>query len=365
MGRLTNGLSDFELETRQTLRDMPVIAITGPRGNGIIPKVGFLARIHCHVSGVLTVTLGGGTAAIDVLGPWNMFQRVRTAINGGKEVFSASGYGAHLIHLMSGEQYFPEQSRFSPASDPSHSAHVYNVPTAAGANNWEFGFTIPIAPNDDEFLGGFILQVESAQSSLGFDFNTAVYSLTPTLAPVLVTGAATATFAGNITPMIESFDIPVDDAKWPPVRALHLINEVEQDVSQTGDLLVDLVKDNVYLQVLHHLVLNAAPTSTAVDRLKILIQRSNLPYDMPAKNFLQEQRRRYKRDLPAGVFVHDLFYQGTPNGGNLRDVIHARDLTEFQSGISISSGATLGTTRKLRTISRMLEPLQMPSSRRA
>lgn len=365
MGRLTAGISDFEMQTRQTLRDMPAITLAGSRGNGNIPKVGFLSRIHWHFSGTLNVVLGGGTAALDVLGPWNLLNRIRVAINGGKEVYSVSGVGGHLVNLLRAEQYFPELSRWSPTADPAHSASVFAAATAAGNNAWEWGQVIPIAPNEDEFLGGFIVQVESAQSSLGFDFNTTIFSTTATVAPVLVTGAATATLTGSFTPMIEAFDIPADEAAWPPMRALHIINEQTQAVAQTGDNIVDLVKDNIYLQVLHHLVLNAVPSSTVFDRVKLAIQRSNIPYDMPAKNFLQLQRDRYRRDLPAGLLVHDFFNQGQPNYGSLRDVINARDLTEFQSIVTITSGATIGSIARIATILRQLEPLRSPSSRAA
>lgn len=359
MGSLTRPISPFDENTRQNLRDIPSINITGSRGQAILPKTGFLARIHCHVNGTLTVVLGGGTAALDVLGPWNIFNRVRTAINGGKEVYSVSGPGAHWVHLLQNYKYVPEDSGLSVI--PAHSAAVYSVPTAAGANVWDFGFTIPIAPNDDEMLGGFIVQTEAAQSVLGFDFNIAngsVASLLPSVAPVLVTGAATATFTGAITPLVETFDIPPDRTLWPPVQALHIITENVQAIAQTGDQFVDLLKDNIYLQIYHHLVANAAPSSLIFDRAKVAVQRSVFPYDIPARSLLQLQRYRYGRDLPAGLLVHDFFDQGAPNYGSFRDVIAAMDLTEFQSIVSISAGTPLGSVARVTTISRMLEPLK-------
>lgn len=356
MGSLTRAISAFDENTRQNLRDIPSITITGNRGQAILPKTGFLARIHCHVNGTLTVVLGGGTAALDVLGPWNLFNRVRAAINGGKEVYSVSGPGAHWVHLLQNWKYVPDESGL--ASNPAHSALVFAAPTASGANTWDFGFTIPIAPNDDEMLGGFIVQTEAAQSTLTFDFNQTISSLSATVAPVLVTGAATATFTGTVTPLVETFDIPPDQTLWPPVQALHIINENVQPIAQTGDQIIDLLKDNIYLQVIHHLVANAVPASTIFDRAKIAVQRSVFPYDLPARNMLQLQRYRYGRDLPAGLLVHDFFDQGSPNYGSFRDVIAAVDLTEFQSIVSISSGTTLGSVARVTSISRMLEPLK-------
>jgi hypothetical protein len=361
MGSLTRPISPFDENTRQNLRDIPAITIAGSRNQAVLPKTGFLARVHCHASGVLTVTLGGGTAALDVLGPWNLFNRVRVAINGGKEVFSASGNGAHIVDGNSSRKYIPQDSGWK--TDPAHAALVYAAPTSAGANNWEFGFTIPIAPNDDEMLGGFIVQTEAAQSTLTFDFNQSIYSTSATVAPVLVTGAATATFTGSITPLVETFDIPADRSLWPPVQALHIINENSYPIGQTGDLYVDLLKDNVYLQIYKYIILNSAPTSMSFDRSKLIIQRNIFPYDYPQKSLLQLQRYRYGRDLEAGVLLDDFFYQGHPNYGSFRDAINAMDLTEFQNDVLISSGATLGSVAQVRVISRMLEPLEQAQVR--
>lgn len=355
MGSLTSPISAFDENTRQNLRDIPQIAITGSRGQAILPKTGFLARIHVHVSGTQTIVLGGGTAALDVLGPYNMFNRVRCAINGGKEVYSVSGPGAHWVDSVANRISKPNESNLAVA--PAHAASVYNAPTAAGANLWEFGFTIPIAPNDDEMLGGFIVQTEAAQSTLGFDFNPTQYSLSASVSPVLTTGAATASFVGNITALVETFDIPPDRTLWPPVQALHIITENTQTLT-VGDNTVDLLKDNIYLQILHHLMAAAAPSSTIFDRMKLAVQRSVFPYDIPAKNLLQLQRYRYGRDLPAGLLINDFFYQGKPNYGSFRDVIAAMDLTEFQSVVTITTGTVVTAPSVLTTISRMLEPLK-------
>src|SRR6476646_6715589 len=90
--------TDFGKHSRQNFRPMNGLDFTASgRTSQPIPRVGYLGRIHIHFSGTLTVTLGGGTAALDALGPWNLCNRVRVQANSGQDIYSVSGYGAYLV----------------------------------------------------------------------------------------------------------------------------------------------------------------------------------------------------------------------------------------------------------------------------
>ena len=356
-------LTPFDAATRQTKRSYGSIDLTNSSGVPYaMPKTGFLGKITLNVGGTMTVTLGGGTAALDpILGPWGILNRIVLSINGSKQVYNADGLMSYGLLNTLGEALTPDDG-LNP-TPAAHAASIYSVPVAAGANAWALPFVIPVAPNDDELLGGFVNMYDALQASLTLTKPGAMYSTVPGVAPVLVTGAAVATFAGQAGVTAETFDIPAEQlAAFPPGGFLHVINQTQQGISNVGEQTVKLENEGVYLQILHHLALNGAGSSTAFDALALGSQFSYKHYDMTKAFVLWEQRMRYKRDLPAGFLDHNLFYQGDVNMGGWRDVFDAATVADFRSFITISSGATLGTNPTIRTLTRLLEPV--PTSAR-
>lgn len=355
----------FGKHTRQNFRAMTTMdfAASG-RVSQPLPRVGYLARIHVHFSGTLNVVLGGGTAALDVLGPWNACNRVRVQANSGQDIYSVSGYGAYLTDaVMTGGWLY----------DPSYESvlvpydlRVYSVPTNAGNNTWEFGYTIPIALSEWSELGLILLQNEMAQTTLAYEFNP-VYSLVATQAPVLVTGAATATLTGTFTPTLEYFAVPADPAHRPDISWVHQIIEFTQPIGAVGDNTINLLRDNLYVQILLHQILNNAPNTADLDRLRLVINQSDTPIDFNNKPLLQVQRRWYHRDTPVGSFMLDFFNQGIPNyKAGERDLLNGRATSELQILATIASGAVLGSNAsRFNYIARQLVQLTTPPSRQA
>lgn len=356
--------SPFGRKTRQNIRTLDALTYSqGQRATLALPRVGYLARLHWHFNGTCTVTLGGGTAAIDVLGPWNTHNRVRIQANSGTDIYSVSGYGGLLVdEVMAtpGRGYLVAEGQR--ASALSYAGQVYQAAASSGANTWDFGNTIPVAVNDMSELGLILLQNELASISLGLEFNSSIYSTTATVAPVLVTGAATATLTGTITPVIEYFAVPVEPEARPDISFLHQILEVTQPIAAVGDNTIPLIRENVYLGILHHVILNNAPNTTDIDRARLVINNSEVVYDTLKRGQIQLQRRRNNIDLPLGVWFYDLFNQGLPNMGDERDIINGKRTSELNSIVTIASGATLGSNAsRVNTITRQLVRLTAPA----
>lgn len=351
-------MTDFDLKTRQTKRSYGSIALPGGAGVPFpMPKTGFLAKITGCVDGTMTVTLGGGTAVLDpILGPWGIFSRLILSINGSKQVYNLDGLGAYGLLTTLGEALQPDDGLIN--TPYAHAAQVYAAGVGAGANTWKLPFVIPVAPNDDELLGGFINMYDALQATLVVQMPGAVYSLVAGVAPILVTGAAVASFAGNLKITAETFDLPAQAvASNPPGGFLHTLNMQQFPLAGTGEQQYKLENEGVYLSVLHHVAMNGISTSLTVDQLALGSQYSYKHYDMEKQFVLTEQRLRYKRDLPPGWFIHDLFYQGDVNLGGWRDVFDAATVSDFRTFVTITPGATLGTNPAVRVISRVLEPV--------
>jgi hypothetical protein len=356
--------SRFGQNTRQRMLPWNTVPYVGGQPSSQpLARVGYLARIHWHFTGVLTVTLGGGTAALDVLGPWNTANRIRLIANSGQDVFSTTGYGAYLVEITRGPRGFaPQDSGFY---NPAYNVRTYAAATAAGANNWEWGLTLPVALNEESEFGLILLQNDLSQMQLTFEWNALVTSLTPTVAPVLVTGAATATLTGNVVPEVESFTVPADIKSQPDISVVHQTLEVTQPVATVGDNVVNLFRTDTYIDLIHFLQLNNAPNTLDIDRWRLQFNVSDTPYDFANRVGLQIQRRRYGMDLPTGVVTYPLFDQGFAGFGDERDVVNARATSEFQSIVTIASTATLGSNARLSTIIRKLVAMEAPPTQLA
>jgi hypothetical protein len=244
--------------------------------------------------------------------------------------------------------------------NPGYNVRVYAVPAAAGANNWEFGLTMPVALNEESEFGLILLQNDLSQMQLTFEWNALIYSLTAGQSPLLVTGAATATLTGSVSPEVESFTVPADIKSQPDISVVHQTLEITQPVSAVGDNVVNLFRTDTYVDLLHFLQLNNAPNTLDIDRWRLQFNVSDTPYDFANRVGLQMQRRRFDFDLPNGVISYPLFDQGFAGFGDERDVINARSTSEFQSIVTIASGATLGANARLATIIRKLVAMEAP-----
>lgn len=354
----------FGKNTRQQFRPMNVLNFSASgRDSQTIPRVGYLARLHVSFTGTLTVTLGGGTAALDALGPWNAVSRVRVAANAGQDIYSTSGYGNFLVNMlmMRPFPYQPDTSVISPGL--SYAGQVFAAPTASGANTWEYGFTIPIAVNDESELGLILLQNDLAVTTFALEFNQ-VFSLTALQAPVLVTGAATAILTGVYTPTVEYFSVPAGGPQLQPdITWLHQTLEFTQPIAAVGDNQINHIRDNTYLGIIYQMILNNAQDTTDVDRIRFVANQSDTPYDFTKRALLRLQRRNYGHDLPLGVYYLDLFHQGIPAFAGERDTFNGRSVSELASIVTINSGATIGSNAKFNYIQRQLVELVAPPTR--
>lgn len=355
----------FGQNTRQFFLPMNNLTFSaGGREQQPIPRVGYLARIHWHFRGTLNVVIGTGSAALDVLGPWNAFNRVRCIANSGQDIYSTSGYGAFIVDMIRGPRGrdIRDPNTFS-ATDIS--ADVFAAPTAGGNNTWNFGVTLPVAMNEETEIGLVLLQNEMAQVQFAAEYNASVFSLTPTVAPVLVTGNTTATLTGTITPTLEYFAVPADPVARPDITLLHQVLEFVSPIQNTGDNTVNLIRDNIYIDLLHHVILANNPTGVDVDKWRLRLNQSETPYEFTSDAGFQHQRSRFGKDLPDGILTYPLFDQGFQGFGDERDWINGRATSELQSVVTIATGATLGSNPRMDTITRQIVKLQSPPVRQA
>jgi hypothetical protein len=320
-----------------------------------LPRVGYLSKIHIHVTGTMDVTLGGGTATLSEKGPWPLLRRARYQIGSGTELFNTSGYGAFLVDLMSKLGYEADDGQVS----ASFASQIYNAPTAAGANAWDFHLTIPIVPNDRDLLGLILLQAEGTVTNLLLEWQVP-YGITQDF-PVVVTGAATAAFTGRADIYLETFTVPAELENQAPLDRVHQVLEQVSYIGAVGDNTVKLLEENTYLRILHSIEVNGLLNNDALESMQFRYNVTDVPYDIDRQMKLYLQRRDYVRDFPKGLFYWDFFNQGYPNYGGDRDLVMASGLAELESILRIASGTSLGANNNvIRTITQQLVKVSSP-----
>jgi hypothetical protein len=320
-----------------------------------IPKVGYLSKVIIHVTGVMTITPGTGTVALSEKGPWALLRRVRFQVGSGTELYNTSGYGAYLVNRMLKLQFRNEDGEVSAA----YASKIYSAPIATGANTWNFFLVIPVVPNDRDLVGLILLQAEGVVTNLLLEWQVAGGATADF--PVVLTGNATATFAGRADIWLETFTVPalVDDQA--PLDRVHQIIERIDPITAIGDVTLKMLEENTYLRIMHSVEINGALDSDAVETLRFRYNMTDVPYEYTNAVKLFLQRYDYTKDFPKGFYYMDFFNQGYPNYGGDRDLVQASGLAELESILKIASGTTLGTNNNIvRTITQQLVQVSLP-----
>lgn len=348
----------FVDSTRQQIRRIgQVNYAAGGRVVVPFPRTGLLSRIFLHFEGVLTTVDGTGTLALSGKGPWNLYHRLKFVANQGTSIYDVDGFAAHLLDVTSaGKMYEPDDSNRSAAV----SADIYRAGVTVDTTNpWSFNTVINLTPNDRDMMGLILLQTDQMAAELQIEFNAAGGSTFDT--PVVLTNDATATLTGTVTVYAETFSIPATAADQPDITTIFQQLQRTDAISAVGENRVRLLRANVYKGVTHIVEIAGALNSDAVERMRIQYNASETPYDLDRATFQALQRRRYGRDLPAGVYKHDLYYQGIPGYGGARDLIAASAVAELDSVVDIASGTSLGSgNSKIHTVTEQFVRLETP-----
>lgn len=347
----------FVESTRQNIRSAGRVDYAAGQSSLIsLPRVGYLARAHIIVNGTMTCTPGSGTATLSEKAPWNLFSRIRYEIGSGTTLFNTSGWGAYLVDLRSKLGYLPSNDG---GMSSSFATEVYNVAASSGANDWDFAVTVPITPNERDILGLILLQGEGTVTQFNLEWKTAGGATHEF--PIVLTGNATATFEGTAKVYIETFTVPLALENQPPLDRVFQTLETVSPLYSVGENAVKFMEENTYLRLIHSVEINGRLNTADVESMRLRYNITDVPYELDLDAILYLERRRYTRDMPKGVFVHEFFDQGYPNYGGDRDLVAAEGLAELESIINVGSGASLGSNNNVvRTIQQQVVRVASP-----
>lgn len=329
-----------------------------------LPETGLGARLYLTISGTLAVALAGGTATFSPLGVGNILSRINVRLNDGTMLYEMEGFNANIPTLL--------QNGFDPHTIPFSRAYTSVTPFAAPAKSAVlaggnipilFTIEIPIMNNDKDMLGLILLQNGTTQATVEAQWNQ-VQGADGLSALVAVTGAATATFTGNIVPTLEFFSVPnLPQDQLMAVLAPHLrwTNQWKSEyeaITSTAPLKKKLERGSIYTKIAHRLLVNGLLDSQAPANFRLLMGGTDAPVSITRDLQLYLQKRNYSFDLPEGIFLHDFDRSyGIEEFGDHRDMIDSRQLTELTSEVAYNSGLTIGANSFIYTIVNKLVPV--------
>lgn len=352
----------FNRATRQNFLAAPSIAYTaGQTVYSILPKVGLLKRVILLFSGTMTITLAAGTAALGAEAPFSLITRLRLTANGNTSLFDMSGYGAMIASLfgaygfagIGGRPRIVDGATVPGPASSVFSALNYAAGVNSGAQAWNFALEIPLGLSDDwrDPVGLVLAAAPDTVLQVEVTFGATLYSTVASrTTPVTVTGAATAALtAATITPFVEFFTIPRDQADYPDLRRIHTWSEQgPQAIAANGDQDVVLQRGNTIQRIVHIVHTNSAADATAVTARELRFNQNEVPYRVTRALDAFLARQRMARDLPDGCYAWDLW-----NTSGIRDAVNTLSLNDLTSRLTLS-GATIAGTSDIRTLTEQL-----------
>jgi hypothetical protein len=358
----------FNAATRQNIIPAPAMTYTaGQTVFSVLPKVGLLKRVILLFTGTLTVTLAGGTAVLGAEAPWSLLTRLRLTANGNTALFDMTGWGSMIASLfgaygysgIGGRPRIPDSATVPGPAATAFSAANFGAGVSAGANTWNFGLEIPLGLSDDwrDPVGLILAAAPDTVLQIEATFGATLYSLTAArTTPVTVTGAATATLTGTLTPYVEFFTIPRSQADYPDLARIHTWQEIgPQTITANGEQSIVIPRGNTIQRIVHDVWTNSAADGTNVSTAQVKFNQNEIPYNVSRQLLAYLQRERMVRDLPDGIYVHDLWNSGSP-----RDAVNTLNLNELTSVLTLA-GATIAGTSDIRTFLEQVIKLQGPA----
>ena len=216
----------FAAATRQNWQMLPSIA--GDESTTIqftLPKVRLLSKVRLLVEATLNAIHATSTAYTPgVFAPFEFLRRVQMDINNGFMPFNLSGRDLYFYNLVRSDAGVLD-------ADTSGRGKVVQGLTASSGgtdNTVRFVADLPVALNDRDPIGLFLLQNEETVVTITVDIDTL-----DKLAPA-ESGYTFAVSNIKITPFVETFMVPHTKEAIPDTSVLKLVHSKKETIAGSG-----------------------------------------------------------------------------------------------------------------------------------
>jgi hypothetical protein len=324
-----------------------------------LQHVGLMKRLRLITSLNITNTLGGGTSTPDVFGPWNLLSQLLIRVSGLDLLYQVTGWGAYLIDLISAYDHNSPDSSSVNVTNRSAVAGNFNFP-GSGAQTaqtllftLDLPFTAPLLGFED--LGLWLIQNETVNMEV-IPTYAALGGATRLNQPYVLTGAATAVVnSGSTALWREFYGVPARQEDMPPLGYVHQWEEQYDNLTGT-QLDIYHQRGGILLRLAYQIVdadstggganiLNGIADAN-VTSLRFMYDANDTPFDEDVSSVLSRQRELYSKDLPQGVYTHDLFTATRTLQDSYNTESYINIKTRFNFAKSMVAGSNIRTIRE-------------------
>lgn len=310
----------FAQSTRQYKQELP--SMTFKEGETIsisLPKTRFLSKISLKVKGSFKVTHASKTTYTKAkFDKYKLLRQVRMSINNGFNPYQIGGVELYLYNLM---------NRFNAAGADNFGLDALeNVVSSGGTvDKVSYVLDLPMTLNDRDPVGLVMLQNEQTVVTLSVDCGYIKDLMTDTDITISDINI-------QVTPVIETFSIPMIPDAVPDYSVIKLVNEQIENVVGAGDMIIKLPVGLTYRKIMLYVATDTGFTPidhTKLGNFQLVFNQADTPVNVSADHVAYENRKAFGGSLPAGCYAFDFSSQGIANYGGGRDYIDTERLTEF------------------------------------
>ena len=310
----------FAQSTRQYKQELP--SMTFKEGETIsisLPKTRFLSKISLKVKGTFKVTHASKTSyTTSKFDKYKLMRQIRLSINNGFNPYQIGGVELYLYNLM---------NNFNPLGADNFGLDVLgNVVSSAGrTNSVSYTLDLPITLNDRDPVGLIMLQNEQTVVTLSVDCGYIKDLMTDTDITISDVNI-------QVTPVIETFSIPMIPDAVPDYSVIKLVNTQIENIVGAGDMIIKLPVGLTYRKIMFYVATDTGFTPidhTKLGTFQLVFNQADIPYNVSADHVSYVNRKAYGGQFPAGCYAFDFSSQGIANLGGGRDYIDTERLTEF------------------------------------
>lgn len=316
-----------------------------------LEHVGLLKKLRLITDLDIDTVAGGGSVAQDAQGPWNIYQNVLIRVSGLDLLYQVSGWGLYLINLVLDRMYAPDVNP-SVVTDATTPGDLFNFPIPYGTSqnvlfSLDLPFTVPLLGFND--LGLWLIQNETVNMEIFPTWASGGGATALNQPYVTAGGGSVVVNAGSAAVWRDFYGVPSRSEDMPPLGYVHQWEE-QYDAVTGSQIDIQHQRGGILLRLLYSIIdAEEAPHGLAnadLAELAFKYDANDTPFDEDVFNTLARQRELYDRDLPQGVYTHDLFLdtrtlQDTYNTENYINI-----KTRFRFGTSLTAGSYIRTVRE-------------------
>lgn len=309
-----------------------------------LPRARLLSKISLLVEGTYTATHASLTTFLThAAGPYNLARMVRVETNFGFNPWRASGRDIyfHMLQTHQSDMQVPAVVASGAVAANRNRAVIGNTASVGGTvNAFRFMLDLPITLNDRDPVGLILLQNEETVVSVHVDLGVAADLIAPGQAGFTWTlGAVT------VTPIVETFSIPLVPEAFPDLSILKLVQTQVESIAGAGSRDIRLPVGTTYRKLLVFVAdANGAGVldSWLTGEIELVFNQADIPYRIRPQVLANYNTRHLGRALPAGLYAFDFSaMMGLPGYSGARDYIDTERLTEFWLRLNPSAAGSV------------------------